>query len=102
MANEKMPQNAPAANPAPTGAKRPQAPPYRPDKELIGYIEKGQKPQSPHSSTTREALAFTESLLHLFRLRRVRLYRSNTFQPAFSRAQFPGTGLEQWTLCGNP
>jgi len=29
---------------APAGEPRPEPPPYQPDRELIGYIEKGQKP----------------------------------------------------------
>ena len=41
MPDEKAPQSAPA----PTSAKsRPEPPPFRPNKDLIGYIEKGQKP----------------------------------------------------------
>jgi hypothetical protein len=47
MASDKDPQRDPTANPNPVVVKRPQAPPYRPDKKLIGYIEKGQKPATP-------------------------------------------------------
>ncbi len=41
MPDEKAPQSAPA--PPPTRS-RPEPPPFRPNKDLIGYIEKGQKP----------------------------------------------------------
>ena len=41
MADEKAPQSAPAPLPA---KSRPEPPPFRPNKDLIGYIEKGQKP----------------------------------------------------------
>ncbi len=34
-------QNAPVAQPA---KSRPEPPPFRPNKDLIGYVEKGQKP----------------------------------------------------------
>ena len=41
MPDEKAPQSAPAPQPA---KSRPDPPPFRPNKDLIGYIEKGQKP----------------------------------------------------------
>ncbi len=41
MPDEKAPQGAPAPQPA---KSRPEPPPFRPNKDLIGYIEKGQKP----------------------------------------------------------
>jgi len=41
MPDEKAPQSAPAPPPA---ESRPEPPPFRPNKDLIGYIEKGQKP----------------------------------------------------------
>jgi hypothetical protein len=41
MSDEKAPPSAPAPQPA---KSRPEPPPFRPNKELIGYIEKGQKP----------------------------------------------------------
>jgi hypothetical protein len=44
MAEDLNPQSAPepAAEP-----DQPPPPPYRPDKDLIGYIEKGQRPPAP-------------------------------------------------------
>jgi hypothetical protein len=47
MADDNAPsEKAPASQQAPAGS-RPEPPPFRPDKELIGYIEKGQKPPAP-------------------------------------------------------
>ena len=51
MADNNNSHNTPTANPAPVVVKRPQAPPYRPDMELIGYMEKGQKPATPAPRT---------------------------------------------------
>jgi hypothetical protein len=45
--SEDQPQVAPAAELAAEPVSRPEPPPYRPDKDLIGYIEKGQKPPAP-------------------------------------------------------
>jgi len=44
MAEDKTPQGTPAAEPVPAAEPRPEPPPYQPDRELIGYIERGQKP----------------------------------------------------------
>ncbi len=41
MPDEKAPQSAPAP---PSAKSRPEPPPFRPNKDLIGYFEKGQKP----------------------------------------------------------
>ena len=35
-----------------TPERRPDPPPYRPDKDLIGYVEKGQKPPAPPPPAT--------------------------------------------------
>jgi hypothetical protein len=43
MPDEKAPQSVPAPQPQPAKS-RPEPPPFRPNKDLIGYIEKGQKP----------------------------------------------------------
>jgi hypothetical protein len=51
MADDQAGQSAPATapvppvpNPEPPAEARPAPPPYRPNMELIGYIEKGQQP----------------------------------------------------------
>jgi hypothetical protein len=41
MPDDKTPQGIRASQPS---KSRPEPPPFRPNKELIGYIEKGQKP----------------------------------------------------------
>jgi hypothetical protein len=38
---------APPASQQPAPNSRPEPPPYRPDKDLIGYVERGQKPPAP-------------------------------------------------------
>jgi hypothetical protein len=43
MSEESTSQNSPSSDGAPQPS-RPAPPPFRPNKELIGYIEKGQKP----------------------------------------------------------
>jgi hypothetical protein len=45
MPEDQTPQNA-ATEPAAEPASWPEPPQYRPDTDLIGYIEKGQKPPS--------------------------------------------------------
>jgi hypothetical protein len=50
MADDKNTPQAPAPQSAPPPAppdRRPDPPPYRPDKDLIGYLEKGPKPPAP-------------------------------------------------------
>jgi hypothetical protein len=39
-----MPEDETPQSPPAEPANRPEPPPYRPDVDLIGYIEKGQKP----------------------------------------------------------
>lgn len=41
------PGAAPADPPAEPSSQYPSPPPFRPDTDLIGYIEKGQKPVPP-------------------------------------------------------
>jgi hypothetical protein len=41
VSDEKVPQSV---TPADAQKSRPEPPPFRPNKDLIGYIEKGQKP----------------------------------------------------------
>jgi hypothetical protein len=47
MPEDQTPQSVSTVEPAPEPASRPEPPPYRPDMDLIGYLEKGQKPHSP-------------------------------------------------------
>jgi len=56
MSDEKTPQSTPAPPPA---KSRPAPPPFRPNKDLIGYIEKGQKPPRSACVTLSEAIAVT-------------------------------------------
>jgi hypothetical protein len=52
MAADNAPsEKAPAPQEAAPG-NRPEPPPYLPDKELIGYVEKGQKPPAPPKRPT--------------------------------------------------
>jgi hypothetical protein len=47
MSDENTPaETAPDPQQA-TPDRRPEPPPYSPDKDLIGYVEKGQKPPAP-------------------------------------------------------
>lgn len=48
MPNEPDADTAPSPTTEPT---RPAPPPFRPDNDLIGYVEKGQRPASPPSET---------------------------------------------------
>ena len=48
MPEDQTPQNA-STEPAAGPASWPEPPPYRPDTDLIGYIEKGQQPPAPTS-----------------------------------------------------
>lgn len=50
MPEDETPQSTPAEP-----ANRPEPPPYRPDVDLIGYIEKGQKPPRPQLVQQRHA-----------------------------------------------
>lgn len=52
MSEKPTPQNPQPNGSSPSG--RPTPPPFRPNKELIGYIEKGQKPPArPEPSNER-------------------------------------------------
>ncbi len=46
MSDAQTPENTPPPTPS-DPAHQPPPPPYQPDRELIGYIEKGQKPEVP-------------------------------------------------------
>jgi hypothetical protein len=53
VADDETPsENVPTSEAAPE--RRPDPPPYRPDKDLIGYVEKGQKPPVPPQPPTEE------------------------------------------------
>jgi hypothetical protein len=43
MPDDKAPENSPAAEKHSPSSERPAPPPFNPDLELIGYIERGQK-----------------------------------------------------------
>lgn len=53
MADKQATQSSPASPPPPVppAPSHPEPPPYRPDKDLIGYIEEGQKPPAPPPRT---------------------------------------------------
>lgn len=46
MADEKTPPSAPSPSP---WDDRPEPPPFRPNRDLIGYMEKGQRPATRRS-----------------------------------------------------
>ncbi len=53
MPEDQTPQSGPPAEAPPTSNDRPEPPPFRPNKELIGYIERGQKPPARPAASSK-------------------------------------------------
>lgn len=54
MADDKAPSENLTTSQQAASDRWPDPPPYRPDKDLIGYVERGQKPTAPPQRPTEE------------------------------------------------